>query len=67
MRDMIKRMCELADGGNIYTKANYERLLRDLGITREEAKYFIVSGLPLNVFEGFCTEPEMEEAEGAPV
>lgn len=65
--DMIDRMCDLAEGGNIYTKANYQRLLRDLGITRDEAKVICVTGLTLDIFEVFCTEPEMEEAEGAPV
>lgn len=63
MLDMIKRMCELAEGGDIYTKANYERLLKDLGIDRSVTKYITVTGLTLDIFEVFCTTPEDGDVE----
>lgn len=68
--DMIDRMCDrmcgLAQGGNVYTPANYRRLLADLGVTEDEAKRINVTGLTLRVFEVFCTEPEAEDVEAEP-
>ena len=56
---MIDRMVDLSEGGNIYTPANYRRLLGDLGISEDEARQFDVTGLTLDLFEMFCTEPEV--------
>lgn len=64
MNDMIMRMCELAEGGNIYTKENYSRLLAELGLTENDnLDRVYVTGLPLSVFEVFCTEPEQEDEQ----
>jgi hypothetical protein len=58
MNDMIMRLCDLAQDGNIYTKKNFERLLKDLGISRDDLMYINVTGLTLAIFESFCDEPE---------
>jgi hypothetical protein len=57
MNDMIARLAALADGEDIYTVKNMNRLIRDLGIEREDdLQYVFVTGLTLDILYGICAD-----------
>lgn len=58
------RLCELADGDDLYTVTNMRRLCRDLNIDPDsvDMDFIMVTGLPLGVLYTLCEELELLRA-----